>query len=147
MKTPLLQVALSYFFFSESLNIVWKQVKYLIIGSKVAWDCQKEMANHRRMLLEDYRLSPEIVSECSDDISKYCKGLEANGKTIHCLMEHSRPNRRKDRVQPLCQKAVSYTSEALHQFIFNFIFFISCKLSWIQFVRICRAFTSTCPTF
>lgn len=65
------------------------------------------MTEHRRMLLEDYRLSPEIVSHCSNDILEYCNGLEAGGRTIHCLMEHSRPKRRKDRVSPPCQRAVS----------------------------------------
>uniref|UniRef100_A0A1B6KZZ0 Golgi apparatus protein 1 n=1 Tax=Graphocephala atropunctata TaxID=36148 RepID=A0A1B6KZZ0_9HEMI len=75
-------------------------------GSKVVWDCHKEMAEHRRMLLEDYRLSPEIVSHCSNDISEYCNGLEVGGRTIHCLMEHSRPKRRKERVSPPCQRAL-----------------------------------------
>lgn len=66
------------------------------------------MIEHRKLLMEDYRLSPEIVSRCSDDITKYCTGLEAGGKTIHCLMEHSRPKRRKNRVSPPCQRAVCW---------------------------------------
>ncbi|XP_054282392.1 Golgi apparatus protein 1-like [Macrosteles quadrilineatus] len=75
-------------------------------GSKVAWDCHKEMVEHRRMLLEDFRLSPEIVSHCSNDIAEYCNGLEAGGRTIHCLMDHSRPKRRKERVSPPCLRAL-----------------------------------------
>lgn len=61
------------------------------------------------MLMEDYRLSPEIVSGCSDDIRRYCNSLEVGGKTIHCLMEHARPKRRRDKVSPLCQRAVSFS--------------------------------------
>lgn len=88
-------------------------------GSKVSWDCHKEMTEHRRMLLEDYRLSPEIVSHCSNDILEYCNGLEAGGRTIHCLMEHSRPKRRKDRVSPPCQRAVSIVSFDLNSIKFK----------------------------
>ena len=75
-------------------------------GSKVVRDCQVEMIEHRKILMEDYHLSPEIVSHCSDDIITYCSGLEVGGKTIHCLMEHSMPKRKKSRVSPPCQRAV-----------------------------------------
>lgn len=75
-------------------------------GSKVSRDCQLEMMEHRKMLMEDYRLSPEIVSGCSDDIKKYCNSLEAGGKTIHCLMEHARPKRRREKVSSQCQRAL-----------------------------------------
>ena len=70
-------------------------------------DCQLEMMEHRKMLMEDYRLSPEIVSGCSDDIKRYCNSLEVGGKTIHCLMEHARPKRRREKVSSACQRAVS----------------------------------------
>ncbi|XP_034236975.1 Golgi apparatus protein 1 [Thrips palmi] len=75
-------------------------------GSKVSRDCQMEMMEHRKMLMEDYRLSPEIVTGCSEDIKKYCNSLEAGGKTIHCLMEHARPKRRRDKVSAQCQRAL-----------------------------------------
>ncbi|XP_063230835.1 Golgi apparatus protein 1 [Bacillus rossius redtenbacheri] len=76
-------------------------------GSKVSQDCQVEMVEHRKILMEDYRLSPEIVSQCSSDISKFCSGgLEVGGKTIHCLMDHVRPRKRKERVSSPCQRAL-----------------------------------------
>ncbi|KAI5736967.1 hypothetical protein M8J76_008902 [Diaphorina citri] len=75
-------------------------------GSKVSGECQAEMTSHRKMLLTDYRLSPEIVTRCSEDIVTYCRGLEAGGKTIHCLMEHARRNRKKERISPPCLRAV-----------------------------------------
>ncbi|PSN56256.1 Golgi apparatus protein 1 [Blattella germanica] len=75
-------------------------------GSKVSRDCQIEMMEHRKILMEDYRLSPEIVSDCLDDIQTYCNGLEVGGKTIHCLMEHIRSRKRKERVSPVCQRAL-----------------------------------------
>lgn len=78
------------------------------IGSQVSTDCQQEMMDHRKILLEDYRLSPEIVSGCAEDIKTHCsRGVEVGGKTIHCLMEHSRTKRRKDRISGACQRAVS----------------------------------------
>lgn len=77
------------------------------IGSKITRDCRSEMIRHRKFLMEDYRLSPEVVSRCSDDIEDFCRGLEAGGKTIHCLLEHSRPKRRRQKVVSTpCQRAV-----------------------------------------
>uniref|UniRef100_A0A8D9A3D6 Golgi apparatus protein 1 n=1 Tax=Cacopsylla melanoneura TaxID=428564 RepID=A0A8D9A3D6_9HEMI len=75
-------------------------------GTKVSGECQAEMSEHRRMLLTDYRLSPEIVTRCSGDIVTYCKGLETGGKTIHCLMDHARESRNKGRISPSCLSAV-----------------------------------------
>nr|BAN20969.1 MG-160, putative [Riptortus pedestris] len=67
--------------------------------------CREEMLAHRNMLLQDYRLSPEIVSACSNDIVNFCKkGTEFGEKTIHCLMEHSKARRRKYRVSDACQR-------------------------------------------
>nr|CAD7586716.1 unnamed protein product [Timema genevievae] len=79
-------------------------------GTKVTKDCQMEMVEHRKILMEDYRLSPEIVSQCSEDITKFCNGLEVGGKTIHCLMEHTRPRKKRERVSFKCQRAVSVPS-------------------------------------
>ncbi|XP_049951626.1 Golgi apparatus protein 1 [Schistocerca serialis cubense] len=75
-------------------------------GTKVTPECQSEMIEHRKILMEDYRLSPEIVLSCPDDISKYCKGLEVGGRTIHCLMEHARQKRKEERISPACQRAL-----------------------------------------
>jgi Cysteine rich repeat. len=80
---------------------------FMYLGSKVSRDCQMEMMEHRKILMEDYRLSPEIVTDCSEDIKSFCNTLEVGGKTIHCLMEHARPKKRKGRVSPTCQRAVS----------------------------------------
>lgn len=76
--------------------------------SKIAPDCQVEMFDHRKMLMDDYKLSPEIVNDCNGDISNFCNGLEVGGKTIHCLMEHARPRKKKSRITSVCQRAVSY---------------------------------------
>lgn len=75
-------------------------------GTKVSHDCQMEMIEHRKILMEDYRLSPEIVTHCSDDINNFCNTLEVGGKTIHCLMEHTRTKKRKGRASPQCQRAL-----------------------------------------
>lgn len=84
-------------------------------GSKVTMDCLQEMLDHRKLLLEDYRMSPEIVSGCSDDIAKFCNnGIEAGGKTIHCLMEHSRVKKKRERISAQCQRAVSCNNWCKH---------------------------------
>ncbi|XP_065332192.1 Golgi apparatus protein 1 [Cloeon dipterum] len=76
-------------------------------GSKVSLDCQQEMLDHRKILLEDFHLSPEIVSGCAEDIKKFCdNGVQVGGKTIHCLMEHTRVKKKKERISPQCQRAL-----------------------------------------
>lgn len=76
-------------------------------NTKITPDCLAEMTDHRKLLMEDYQLSPEIISGCSDDIDKFCQNQDAGGKTIHCLMEHARPKKKKDhRVSATCQRAL-----------------------------------------
>lgn len=74
-------------------------------GSKIDGDCQAEMFDHRKLLMEDYRLSPEIVDGCANDITTFCNNLKIGGATIHCLMEHTR-TRKKKRISSKCQRAV-----------------------------------------
>lgn len=62
----------------------------------ISGQCQAEMVEHRKMLMEDYAVSPEIVAKCADDINNSCGGGKKKdgakvpnspGKTIHCLMK------------------------------------------------------------
>ncbi|XP_026738465.1 Golgi apparatus protein 1 isoform X2 [Trichoplusia ni] len=76
-------------------------------STKLSPECTTEMIDHRKMLMDDYRLSPELMQNCANDITTLCKGIEAGGRTIHCLMEHARPRRRKDkRISSACQKSL-----------------------------------------
>lgn len=75
-------------------------------GSKIDNNCQAEMFDHRKLLMEDYRLSPEIVDGCANDITAFCNSLEVGGATIHCLMEHTRPRKWKSRISSKCQRAL-----------------------------------------
>ncbi|XP_062582222.1 Golgi apparatus protein 1-like isoform X2 [Saccostrea cucullata] len=60
----------------------------------ISAECQAEMAELRQELMEDYSISPEILSDCKTEIQESCdKGLERGGKTIHCLMDLARPDR------------------------------------------------------
>lgn len=77
-------------------------------GSRIDSECEAEMRDHRKILMEDYRVSPEIVDGCSYDIKKFCNDLEVGGKTLHCLMEHARSKNSKNRIKDTCIRAVSY---------------------------------------
>ncbi|GAB6030494.1 hypothetical protein CHUAL_007357 [Chamberlinius hualienensis] len=67
-------------------------------GDTVAGECQAEMMDHRRSLMDDYHLSPNVVSACKDEIEKFCgERLEGNSRTIHCLMNHARTTTRKNK--------------------------------------------------
>ncbi|XP_063053425.1 Golgi apparatus protein 1 [Engraulis encrasicolus] len=72
-------------------------------GRAVSGDCQGEMLDYRRMLLEDYSLSPEIVLHCRGEIDSHC-GFHQKGRTLHCLMRVLRQD--KNPVDSLCQKAL-----------------------------------------
>ncbi|EFA03106.1 Golgi apparatus protein 1 [Tribolium castaneum] len=73
---------------------------------KVDPDCEAELVEHRRILMEDFSLSPEIVDGCSEEIRNYCQGFEAGGKTIHCLMDHARFKNVKKRLGDTCMRAL-----------------------------------------
>ncbi|KAJ8945307.1 hypothetical protein NQ318_003607 [Aromia moschata] len=78
-------------------------------GTKIDTNCKDEIFNHRRMLMEDYRLSPEIVNSCKIEISEFCNGIEAGGKTIHCLMKHTlrkTGNHLNIQIQDKCMRAL-----------------------------------------
>ncbi len=50
--------------------------------------CLNEMREHRRMLVEDFRISPEVVGACRKAIKQHCdgeRGLAAR-TTLHCLL-------------------------------------------------------------
>lgn len=75
--------------------------------TKITTECKVEITEHRKMLMEDFHLTPEIVTGCSDDIEKFCSNVDGHGKTIHCLMEAARPRKKKDRrVTSQCQRAL-----------------------------------------
>ena len=67
------------------------------IGNKVKAKCLQEMFELRSELMQDYKISPELVSACEKEIKEYCDGgLELDGATIECLMENSMKMRNKE---------------------------------------------------
>uniref|UniRef100_A0A8K9WMV8 Golgi apparatus protein 1 n=1 Tax=Oncorhynchus mykiss TaxID=8022 RepID=A0A8K9WMV8_ONCMY len=74
-------------------------------GRTVSEDCQGEMLEYRRMLIEDFSLSPEIVLHCRGEIETHCSGLHRKGRTLHCLMRVGRGDKGST-VDGLCQSAV-----------------------------------------
>lgn len=85
-------------------------------GRSVSGECQGEMLDYRRMLMEDFSLSPEIVLHCRAEIETHCSGLHRKGRTLHCLMRIGRD--RSSAIDRVCQNAVSISaliSESLLQ--------------------------------
>lgn len=71
--------------------------------------CQHEMATHRKMMMSEFRLSPEVVLTCGQEIDRYCspKGdIEAEGRTLHCLMGLAQ-SRGEKKIGPQCMQALS----------------------------------------
>uniref|UniRef100_A0A673GYC4 Golgi apparatus protein 1 n=1 Tax=Sinocyclocheilus rhinocerous TaxID=307959 RepID=A0A673GYC4_9TELE len=73
-------------------------------GQTVSGECQGEMLDYRRMLMEDYSLSPEIVLHCRGEIDTHCSGLHHKGRTLHCLMRVGVKERERERLQTLIQE-------------------------------------------
>lgn len=69
-------------------------------GSHIQDECRREMLVHRRMLMSDYALSPEIVKDCKVEMVRYCSTLYTQGasgtidarggRMIHCLLNAAR---------------------------------------------------------
>uniref|UniRef100_A0A3Q1GU52 Golgi apparatus protein 1 n=1 Tax=Acanthochromis polyacanthus TaxID=80966 RepID=A0A3Q1GU52_9TELE len=74
-------------------------------GRPVSGECQGEMLDYRRMLMEDFSLSPEIVLHCRTEIEAHCSGLQRKGRTLHCLMRIGRGDR-STAVDSVCQSAL-----------------------------------------
>ncbi|XP_037558857.1 Golgi apparatus protein 1 [Dermacentor silvarum] len=76
----------------------------------VGAECQQEMLEHRRFLLENYQLTPDLASSCEQDIATFCRRrLEPNGKTLHCLMRHARPSAQgSQRLSDQCRRQVEH---------------------------------------
>ncbi|CAF4315014.1 unnamed protein product [Rotaria sordida] len=65
-------------------------------GYHIQDECRREMLVHRRMLMSDYTLSPELQSECKIEMVQYCPSLfqqgvcgtidQRGGRMIHCLL-------------------------------------------------------------
>ncbi|XP_053402519.1 Golgi apparatus protein 1-like [Mercenaria mercenaria] len=63
---------------------------------KLSGQCIGEMTQLRKSLMEDYQITPEIVTKCDVEINKYCnKGVDREGRTLHCLMENANPRQRQ----------------------------------------------------
>ncbi|XP_033124671.1 Golgi apparatus protein 1-like [Anneissia japonica] len=56
-------------------------------GKKVSGDCQGEIFDMRKQLMEDYMINPRIILACRENIGTDCEGLQREGKTLHCLMK------------------------------------------------------------
>ena len=56
--------------------------------------------------MEDYKINPEVVASCEDEIAKHCAhGKEREGKTLDCLMKLAEEGGTK--ISQKCMKAVS----------------------------------------
>ncbi|KAK2085442.1 glycogenin glucosyltransferase glg1 [Saguinus oedipus] len=73
-------------------------------GRQVSSECQGEMLDYRRMLMEDFSLSPEIILSCRGEIEHHCSGLHRKGRTLHCLMKVVRGE--KGNLGMNCQQAL-----------------------------------------
>ena len=73
-------------------------------------DCLSEMHEVRKSLVEDYKVNPQLVMDCSHEIEKHCGGrIHRAGRTIHCLMNMARSKKAEDEnaLSPQCVRTVT----------------------------------------
>jgi Golgi apparatus protein 1 len=78
------------------------------------------MLVHRRMLMSDYVLSPEIVSECNNEMIHFCPSLSSQGasgtidsrggRMIHCLLSAARKGKT---LNPRCLSVINSLMRAV----------------------------------
>ncbi|VDN05573.1 unnamed protein product [Thelazia callipaeda] len=76
---------------------------------KITEKCQHEMISHRKMMMSEFRLSPEVVLTCGRDIDMFCSprgDIEAEGRTLHCLMNHAQERNENQKLSPQCIQAL-----------------------------------------
>uniref|UniRef100_A0A7E4VEA0 Golgi apparatus protein 1 n=1 Tax=Panagrellus redivivus TaxID=6233 RepID=A0A7E4VEA0_PANRE len=72
-------------------------------------ECQHELIVHRGFMVQEFRMSPELVMGCAQEIDKFCSpngDIEKEGKTIHCLMQHAQARDEKYALGPQCYTAL-----------------------------------------
>ncbi|KAL3859182.1 hypothetical protein ACJMK2_009412 [Sinanodonta woodiana] len=72
-------------------------------------ECMAEMGEMRRSLMSDYQISPEIVIRCNKEINEKCRGLQSEGRTLHCLMDMANVRKNPDidhRISVECKAAL-----------------------------------------
>ncbi|KAK8385192.1 hypothetical protein O3P69_012180 [Scylla paramamosain] len=77
-------------------------------GASIDGSCRDEMLAHRRQLMEDYKLSPDLMVACQKELDQLCHGgmvSEGGGRTLHCLMKHARSHKMgRKRVTDECKR-------------------------------------------
>jgi hypothetical protein len=85
-----------------------------MIDKKLRPECLAEMNEVRQSLMSDYRINPEIIANCEEEI-KICRPdnnddrLE-EGAVVHCLMKMASTKRKPNEALPMsaqCRRAVS----------------------------------------
>ena len=78
----------------------------------MAPECIQEMISVRQRLIEDYRISPDLMARCDDEIATYCKNQDENEEgdhTLHCLMKLARNRQHKGvEMRPQCKAQVRF---------------------------------------
>ncbi|XP_064105225.1 Golgi apparatus protein 1-like [Macrobrachium nipponense] len=77
-------------------------------GKNLENNCKEEMLSHRRMLMEDYKLSPNLMVHCKNEIETFCGGgVETGGRTLHCLMKQIRNHNHRKQISDTCRREMS----------------------------------------
>ena len=86
----------------------------------MAPECIGELKEMRRSLMEDYKVSPEVVRACAAEISGPCndKTMLREGRVLHCLMDLARPRNNKYHYPPAissrCRREVRHFLWGFH---------------------------------
>jgi golgi apparatus protein 1 len=72
-------------------NLILCLEKAIRDGDEIDPACKVELIEHRKMIMSDYQLNPNIVNYCEQEIKTYCdRGQDRGGKTLHCLLKYAK---------------------------------------------------------
>lgn len=60
-------------------------------GERIDFNCKSRIIEHRRYLMTDYQLSPDVVKKCENEVKVFCGGgIQRGGKTLSCLLRNAK---------------------------------------------------------
>lgn len=106
-------------------------------GDRIEPECAAELVDRRKMFMTDYKLSPNLVKECTQEINQYCDGgIERDGKTVHCLFKNyklfARKMNKNIQFKVGCVNEVKNFQYKFKKFTFHIIIFLKKLRQLIQ---------------
>ena len=104
-----------------SNEVIMSQIIHCLVSverdqeGSISSECMGAVHGVARQIMEDFKISPLIVSGCKDEIATYCDNqLTRDGQTLQCLLMHARTAGKNNHVR-FTQLCMSELQEILEE--------------------------------